>query len=248
MIALIDAGDPRLASAPGEPCVLAAIQGLAKTAGPGLRREFWLALDGDSRPAGAVCRTEGGVWATATAPAAQETAAFLSALGALPGTVDSVLGPFLPGDWRRCPVLEYRGALPVGTPCCTPSAMALVECNISAGAIPPGDRDALYAELHLRLRRGAAQVFLAPDGDGKPAAGAATLLGEGHAVIGWLACRREKQGRGHGTAALLAAVRGAMEQRKIPLLACREELAAFYIARGFFLAGEVWERGALLSR
>ena len=81
------------------------------------------------------------------------------------------------------------------------------------------------------------------------AAGAATLLGEGHAVIGWLACRREKQGRGHGTAALLAAVRGAMEQGKTPLLACREELAAFYIARGFFLAGEVWERrGDLLSQ
>ncbi len=248
MIALIDAGDPRLASAPGEPCVLAAIQGLAKTAGPGLRREFWLALDGDSRPAGAVCRTEGGVWATAMAPAAQETAAFLSALGALPGTVDSVLAPLLPGEWRRCPVLEYRGPLPVGTPCCTPSAMALVECNISAGAIPPGDRDDLYAELHLRLRRGAAQVFLAPDGDGKTAAGAATLLGDRHAVIGWLACRREKQGQGYGTAALLAAVRGAMEQGKTPLLACREELAAFYIARGFFLAGEVWERGALLSR
>lgn len=242
MIALIDAGDPRLASAPGEPCVLAAIQGLAKTAGPGLRREFWLALDGRDRPAGAVCRTEGGVWATAMAPAAEETSAFLSALGALPGTVDRALAPFLPGDWRRCPVLEYRGALPVETPCCTPSAMALVECNVSAGAIPPGDRDALYAELHLRLRRGAAQVFLAPDGDGKTAAGAATLLGERHAVIGWLACRRERQGRGHGTAALLAAARGAMEQGKTPLLACREELAAFYIARGFFLAGEVWER------
>jgi len=28
-------------------------------------------------------------------------------------------------------------ALPVETPCCTPSAMALVECNISAGATPP---------------------------------------------------------------------------------------------------------------
>ena len=37
MIALIDANDPRLAAAPGEPYVLAAIQGLAKTAGPGLR-------------------------------------------------------------------------------------------------------------------------------------------------------------------------------------------------------------------
>ena len=248
MIALIDAGDPRLASAPGEPCVLAAIQGLAKTAGPGLRREFWLALDGRDRPAGAVCRTEGGVWATAMAPAAEETSAFLSALGALPGTVDRALAPFLPGDWRRCPVLEYRGALPVETPCCTPSAMALVECNVSAGAIPPTDRVALSAELHRRLRRGAALVFRAPPGDVKTAAGAATLLGEGHAVIGWLACRREKQGRGHGTAALLAAVRGAMEQGKTPLLACREELAAFYIARGFFLAGEVWERGALLSR
>lgn len=242
MIAQIEPGDPRLASAPGEPFLLASVRGLAKTVGPGLRREVWLALDEQSRPAGAVCRTEGGIWATATAAAAEETAGFLAALGELPGVVDNRLAPFLPGEWRRFPVLEYQGPLPEEPTLCTPSAMALVDCNIAAGAVPPGDRDALYAELHLRVRRGAAQVVLVPDRAGRPAAGAANLLGDRHAVTGWLACRPERQGRGYGSAALGAAVWAAMERGKTPLLACREELAPFYAARGFVPAGEVWER------
>ena len=90
--------------------------------------------------------------------------------------------------------------------------------------------------------RGAGQVVLVPAGVGKAAAGAANLLGEGAAVIGFLACRRERQGRGYGTAALGAAVWAAMEGGKTPLLACREELAAFYTRRGFAVSGQVWER------
>ena len=86
------------------------------------------------------------------------------------------------------------------------------------------------------------EVSLVPDGEGKAAAGAANLLGEGAAVIGFLACRRERQGRGYGTAALGAAVWAAMEGGKTPLLACREELAAFYTRRGFAVSGQVWER------
>ena len=120
--------------------------------------------------------------------------------------------------------------------------MELADCNIAAGAAPPAARDELYAELHLRVRRGAAQVCLVPGEDGGPAAGACFLLGRDCAVIGYLACPSEKRGRGYGAAALSAAVRGAMEQGKIPLLACGEELIPFYIGRGFVPAGEVYER------
>ena len=42
MISLVEPGDTRLGMAPGEPLLLAMVQGLAKTAGPGLRREVWL--------------------------------------------------------------------------------------------------------------------------------------------------------------------------------------------------------------
>ena len=242
MIALADPADPRLKTAPGEPLLRAVIQGLARTVGPGLRREVWLALDDEGRPAGAVCRTEGGLWATAAEAAAAETAGFLAALGGLPGTVDGGLSPLLPGLWERSSVLEYQGTTPEETPLCIPSAMALADCNAAAGAISPWDRDALYAELHLRIRRGAAQVVLIPDEAGAPAAGAATLLGEEAGVIGCLACRREKQGRGYGSAALAAAVRCLLERGKRPLLACREELLPFYTVRGFVPIGEVWER------
>lgn len=240
MIVCIDPGDPRLKAVPGEPLLLAMIQGLAKTAGPGLRREVWLVLEED-RPAGAVCRTEGGIWAAVTGPMAAEAAAFLPALGPLPRTVDRGLAPLLPGPRRRLPVLAYQGPVPEETPLAIPSAMALADCNVSAGAIPPGDRDALYAELHLRIRRGAAQIVLVPGERGTPAAGAAALLGEEAGVIGCLACRREDQGKGYGSAALAAAVWCLLERGKRPLLACREELASFYTARGFLPAGEVWE-------
>ena len=244
MISQIEAADPRLAQAPGEPLLLAMIQGLAKTAGPGLRREVWLAAEEGGCPAGAVCRTEGGVWATAAPGAGEETAALLAALGELPATVDGGLAVLLPGrGWARRLVLAYRGPWPVEEPrLCVPSCMELADCCVGAGLAAPGERDDLYAELHLRVRRGAGQVVLVPDGEGKAAAGAANLLGEGAAVIGFLACRRERQGRGYGTAALQAAVWAAMEGGKVPLLACREELAAFYTRRGFAVSGQVWER------
>ncbi len=246
MISLVEPGDTRLGMAPGEPLLLAMVQGLAKTAGPGLRREVWLVLDEESRPAGAVCRTEGGLWATAAGSAAAETAAFLAIWGGSSATVDGGLAPLLPGSWQRRPVLEYRGPQPEETPLCPPSAMGLADCCVAAGLAAPWERDALYAELHLRLRRGAARLFLVPDERGNPAAGAANLLGERHAVIGCLACPPEKRGRGYGTAALRAAVRAAMEGGLAPLLACKEELLPFYTLRGFIPTGEVWERRAAL--
>ena len=243
MITRVSPHDPRLNTAPGEPLLLGMVQGLAKTAGPGLRREVWLALSPEETPAGAICRTESGLWATVgRGSALEETAAFLSTLGEPPGTVDRGLASLLPGQWQRRPVLEYRGPVPKEPVLCVPSCMVLADCNLAAGAIPPGARDELYAELHLRIRRGAAQIFLVPDKTRQPAAGAANLLGTEAAVIGFLACRLDKQGRGYGSAALLAAVWGALEQGKRPLLACREELAPFYTARGFVPAGEVWER------
>ncbi len=249
MIALVSPKDPRLKTAPGEPLLLGMIQGLAKTAGPGLSREVWLVLSPEGTPAGAICRTEAGLWATAGEAAdLSEAAAFLAALGDLPGMADKRLAPLLPGRWERRPVLEYRGPQPEEPVLCAPSCMALADCSAAAGAIPQQDRDALYAELHLRIRRGAAQVVLVPDETGEPAAGGANLLGEESAVIGYLACRRDKQGRGYGTAALRAAVWAAMEQRKLPLLACRKELTAFYTARGFLPAGEVWEKRASAER
>jgi len=248
MISAVEPRDPRLASAPGEPLIMAAIQGLAKTAGPGLRREFWLALEGPdsgSRPAGAVCRTENGVLATATGQEpARETAGFLAVLGGqgrLSGTVDGRLAALLPGDWRRFPALTYSGPLPEEVPLCPPSAMELVDCNVAAGTAPKAAREELYAELHLRARRGAAQIFLAPGRNGRPAAGACTLLGERYAVVGYLACVPGQRRRGHGSAALFAAVRGAMERGLVPVLACREKLVPFYVRRGFVLSGEVWE-------
>lgn len=243
---MVEPGDTQLGMAPGEPLLLAMVQGLAKTAGPGLRREVWLVLDEESRPAGAVCRTEGGLWATAAGSAAAETAAFLAVLGGSSATVDGGLVPLLPGSWQRRPVLEYRGPQPEETPLCPPSAMGLADCCVAAGLAAPWERDALYAELHLRLRRGAARLFLVPDERGNPAAGAANLLGERHAVIGCLACPPEKRGRGYGTAALRAAVRAAMEGGLAPLLACKEELLPFYTLRGFIPIGEVWERRAAL--
>lgn len=249
MIRLVDPADPRLKRCPGQPLLLALIQGLAKTAGPGLRREVWLVLSPDGDPAGAVCRTETGLWATAEETAAPETAAFLAALGDLPGMADGEIARLLPGGWEPRRVLEYQGPPPEEQPLCTPSCMALADCNVLAGAVPPEDRDSLYAELHLRIRRGASQVVLVPDGRGQPVAGAANLLGEEGAVIGFLACRRDRQGRGYGTAALLAAVLAAMDQGKRPLLACREELAPFYTARGFAPAGAVCERAdGILNR
>jgi len=241
MIALADPGDPRLAAAPGDPLILAMIQALAKTAGPGLRREFWLALDGAGCPAGAVCRTESGVWATALEEAAAETAAFLQALGTLPGTADRRLAPLLPGGWEPFPVLEYRGPLPEKLPLAAPSAMGLADCNIAAGAVPPGVREELYAELHLRFRRGAARIVLVPDETGDPVAGAAAFLGAERAVVGYLACVPQKRGQGYGAAALAAIVREAMEQGYAPILACRKELVPFYARRGFATVGEVWE-------
>ncbi len=246
MISLVEPGDTRLGMAPGEPLLLAMVQGLAKTAGPGLRREVWLVLDEESRPAGAVCRTEGGLWATAAGSATAETAAFLAVLGGSSAMVDGGLVPLLPGSWQRRPVLEYRGPQPEETLLCPPSAMGLADCCAGAGLAAPWERDALYAELHLRLRRGAARLFLVPDERGNPAAGAANLLGERHAVIGCLACPPEKRGRGYGTAALRAAVRAAMEGGLVPLLACKEELLPFYTLRGFIPTGEVWERRAVL--
>lgn len=242
MICQIDPNDPRLKGCPGQPLLLAMIQGLAKTAGPGLRREVWLALAPEGAPAGAVCRTETGLWAAADPAAAPETAAFLAALGDLPGMADGEIARLLPGGWEPRPVLEYQGPPPEEQALCVPSCMGLADCNVGAGAVRPEDRDALYAELHLRIRRGAAQVVLIPDNRGQPVAGAANLLGEECAAIGFLACRRDRQGRGYGTAALLAAVLAAMDQGKRPLLACREELAAFYTSRGFVPAGVVGER------
>lgn len=247
MIALIEPSDPRLGEAAGEPLLLAFIQGLAKTAGPGLRRELWLALEDDDRrekaPAGAVCRTEQGIFATAAGEdAARETADFLKLLGQSPATVDGGLARLLPGKWERLPVLRCAGEMPEEVPLCVPSVMELVDCNIAAGTAAPAARDELYAELHLRVRRGAAQVFLVPGEDGDPAAGACVLFGRNHAVIGYLACPPEKRRRGYGTEALFAAVRGAMEQRKIPILACRERMISFYTGRGFVPAGEVYER------
>lgn len=243
---MVEPGDTRLGMAPGEPLLLVMVQGLAKTAGPGLHREVWLVLDEESRPAGAVCRTEGGLWATAAGSAAAETAAFLAIWGGSSATVDGGLAPLLPGNWQRRPVLEYRGPQPEETPLCPPSAMGLADCCVAAGLAAPWERDALYAELHLRLRRGAARLFLVPDERGNPAAGAANLLGERYAVIGCLACPPEKRGRGYGTAALWAAVRAAMKGGLVPLLACKEELLPFYILRGFIPTGEVWERRAAL--
>lgn len=120
--------------------------------------------------------------------------------------------------------------------------MELADCCAAAGMIDPSARDALYAELHLRVRRGAARVLIVPGRDGKPAAGVCVLLGQRHAVIGYLACPPEKRRRGCGSAALSAAVRTAMEEGLVPLLACREELVPFYTRRGFAPAGEVWER------
>lgn len=242
MIQQIHPADPRLKTCPGQPLLLATIQGLARTAGPGLRREVWLVLSPSGEPAGAVCRTESGLWATADRAAAPETAAFLAALGDLPGLVDETLAPLLPGAWEPRQVLAYQGPPPEEPILCVPSCMGLADCNVAAGAVRGSDRDDLYAELHLRVRRGAAQVVLVPGEGGEPAAGAASLLGEKGAVIGFLACRREEQGRGHGTAALLAAVRAALERGKRPLLACREELVPFYTTRGFVPAGAVWEK------
>lgn len=243
MIRQIHPADPRLKGCPGQPLLGAMIQGLAKTAGPGLRREVWLALSPNDEPAGAVCRTETGLWATASEAAAPETAAFLAALGDLPGMVDETLARLLPGEWKPRRVLKYQGPPPEEPVLCVPSCMALADCNVLAGAVPPEDRDSLYAELHLRIRRGVSQVVLVSDHRGQSAAGAANLLGEEGAVIGFLACRRDRQGRGYGTAALMAAVWASLEQGKRPLLACREGLVPFYTARGFVPAGTVWERG-----
>lgn len=247
MIALIPPEDPRLGEAAGEPLLLALIQGLAKTAGPGLRRELWLVTDQDPRreaPLGVVCRTEHGLLATTAGEgeAVREAADFLGLLGSLPATVDRGLAALLPGEWERLPVLRYQGEKPEAVPLRVPSAMELADHNVAAGTISPGAREELYAELHLRLRRGAARLYLVSGEDGGPAAGACLLLGREGAVIGYLACPPEKQRRGHGSAALSAAVRGAMEERKIPLLACREGLVPFYTGRGFVPAGEVWER------
>lgn len=244
MIRLIEPGDPRLGIAAGEGMILAAIQGLAKTAGPGVRREVWLVEDGGETPRGAVCRNEHGILATAAGEeAAAEAAAFLEMMGELPGTVDQGLAERLKGNWTRFPVLGYRGEAPEEVPLCVPSVMGLVECNIAAGAVARAAREELYAELHLRVRRGAAQVFLVPGEDGKPVAGGCTLLGRKCAVIGYLACLPGRQRRGYGSAALAAAVLGAMERGRTPVLACRNGLARFYERRGFGGMGEVWERG-----
>lgn len=247
MITFVGVGDPRLGNAAGEALILTAIQALARTAGTGMRREFWVVTEDSaprgSSPLGAVCRMENSVLATvAVEDAAQEAAAFLEMLGQLPATVDRRLVKFLPGEWERFPMLRYAGDFPEEEALCETSAMALVELGIAAGAVPPAARDELYAELHLRLRRGAAQIYLVPGKDGEPAAGACSLLGRTCAVIGYLACPPEKRGQGYGTAALLAAVRGAMKAGRVPVLACGEELVSFYIGRGFVRVGEVYER------
>lgn len=251
MIALIDPGDPRLGEAEGEPLILAAIQGIAKTAGPGLARAFWMVTedvsDRDPRelpPLGVVCLIQGSVLATVAGDAAaREIAGFLEMMGHLPATVDGHLARLLPGALHRRSVLRYAGGPPKEVPTCAPSVMALVDLGIAAGTLPPALREAAYAEQHLRLRRGVVKVFLVPGEDGKPAAGACILLGRGCAVIGDLACLPEKRGRGYGAAALSAAVRGAVEMGKIPLLACQKGMVSFYTGRGFHETGEVWERG-----
>lgn len=250
MITLIGLDDPRLGEAKGEPLLLTFIQGLAKTAGPGLRRELWLVEDDRERvPAGAVCRTENGILATtAGEDAARETAAFLKMMGCVPATVDRGLAQLLPGEWERFPVLRYRGEMPEEAPLCDPSVMGLVDCNIAAGAVDPASREELYAELHLRVRRGVAQVFLVPGEDGTPAAGACALLGREGAVIGYLACLPGKRGQGYGSAVLSAAVREAMARGRTPLLACHEGLISFYAERGFSPAGEVYERSGSAAK
>lgn len=224
--------------------ILAAIQGLAKTAGPGLRRELWLIEDGqEKRPMGAVCRSENGILATAAGEfPIRETAAFLEMMGRSPATVDSGLAKLLPGAWERFPTLRYQGETPEKALLRAPSVMELVDCNIAVGTVGRSAREELYAELHLRVRRGAAQVFLVAGEDGKPAAGACILLGRDHTVIGYLACPPGKQKRGYGSVALSAAVRGAIEEGRVPLLACEEGMVPFYTKRGFVPAGEVWER------
>lgn len=252
MIVKVGPDDLRLGDAAGSFLILAAIQGLAKTIGPGLRRELWLAAEdkhGEKAPLGAICRTENGILATVSGgeDAVREVASFLGMMGHFPATVDAGLAQLLPGDWRRFPVLRYDGGMPGEVPLCPLSVMALVDCNIAAGMVGPSAREELYAELHLRMRRGAAQLLLVPGEDGKPAAGACVLLGRDHAVIGYLACPPEKRRRGYGSAALSAAVRAAMGARRVPVLACGEELVPYYIRRGFSPAGEVYERRGTLE-
>ena len=246
MIRRAEPGDPRLARAPGDPLLSAAIQGEALAGGGGAPGEFWLVLGEGEEPEGAVCRTGGLVRATvAREEAAPEAAEFLAFLGWGWLETDGFLAPRLPGKARRLPELEYRGPLPEAPACPEPQEPPVGEvigCCCAAGALDPGAAEGHYLHLHRLVRRGAARVFLLPGPGGEPAACAAlTHLGESRAVIGYLACRPEHRGRGLGGAALRAAVRAAMEAGKTPVLACREELEPYHLARGFRRAGRLWE-------
>ena len=242
MIRWAEPGDPRLAQVPGDPLLAAVIEAEARAGGGGAPGEFWLALEEGGQPAGGICRVGGLVWATVSREeAAGEAADFLRALGWRWLETDSLLAPLLPGRPRRYPEMAYRGPLPEEIPLCPPSVMEAVRCNVAAGALAPALLEERYAHLHLLARRGAARVFLVPGPEGAPAAAAAiSHLGSRRGVIGYLAALPERRGRGCGSAALGAAVRGCLEAGREPVLACREELAPFYRARGFEKAGEIW--------
>lgn len=173
----------------------------------------------------------------------EELFSFASMLGAREIEGDARRLPDSP-DFVRTehPVLEYRGGASSADP---PAAGDLAEaweilCDADAAFAEESSRLEWLSDLRRRTGQDRAAVFCESG-----AAIVVTALSPHTAVIGAVACRREKRGR-HAAASLLKKVTSlyAREGRAAVTAAATDPLAGYYARLGFVPAGRL----ALLTR
>lgn len=107
-----------------------------------------------------------------------------------------------------------------------------------------GQFDGWYVDFSHRLRHGCAQVCLLRE-NGEPAACCLVTARSRHAgLIGGLATRKDRRGRGYASLLLADMVSKLRAARLLPVLECGDNLLEFYTRQGFLPLSE----GASLMR
>ncbi len=252
MIRLAEPFCSALGGTGGSPLIAAQIQAQAASAGGGILREFWVGED-EAGVHSWLCRSGDSLWATAhPGPAAREAAAFLELLGgSLLQVDDAIIEVLGPARGMRRPVLAWHPEdapepevlsglrLQIAPPGDASLARAMMDLHADAGEVPPGDRwDNLYAELHLRCRRGAAAGAVLWDGEKAAACAALGSMGTGDAVVSHVCTLPSYRRRGLASQAVRALCRLAEGMGRRPVLCCREELLPLYAGVGFAPTGQ----------